>query len=75
MVSDLKQAGFVLNVLKSCLDPVQIGKWLGFIIDLRNGNFYIPEQKMESLKSAIKDAYPFTRVSVKQRALSDESYQ
>ena len=68
MVSDLKQAGFVLNVSKSCLDPVRIGKWLGFIIDLQNGNFYIPEQKMESLKSAITNAYPFTRVSVKQLA-------
>ena len=34
VVSDLKKAGFVLNLLKSHLDLQQIGKWLRFIIHL-----------------------------------------
>ena len=58
VVSDLKFAGFVLNVPKSHLDPQQVGKWLGFIIDLLEGNFYVPDDKLKSLKSAIRCAYP-----------------
>ena len=37
VVSDLERAGFVLNVNKCCLEPS--GKWLGFIVDLSEGNF------------------------------------
>ena len=39
VVSDLERAGFVLNVNKCCLEPCQSGKWLGFIVDLSEGNF------------------------------------
>ena len=39
VVSDLKLSGFVLNVQKSCLEPQQIGKWLGFNLDLLEGKF------------------------------------
>ena len=37
VVSDLERAGFVLNVNKCCLEPCQTGKWLGFIVDLSEG--------------------------------------
>ena len=36
-VSDLDRAGFVLNVIRSHLNLVQIIDWLGFILDLREG--------------------------------------
>lgn len=29
LMSDLEQAGFVLNVAKSCLEPHQVVDWLG----------------------------------------------
>ena len=58
VVSDLKLVGFVLNIPKSCLEPQQIGKWLGFILDLLKGNFHVPEDKQASVKYAIKNAYP-----------------
>ena len=67
VISDLEQAGFVLNIPKYCLKPQQIGKWLGFIIDLLKGKFYVPEDKLESLKAAI-NAYPFARAPVKSLA-------
>ena len=41
VVSDLTLAGFVLNIPKSHLDPQQVGRWLGFVIDLLEGNFHI----------------------------------
>ena len=34
VVSDLDRAGFVLNVIKTHLEPVHIIDWLGFVIDL-----------------------------------------
>ena len=46
VVSDLKKAGFVLNIPKSCLNPQQIGKWLGFIIDLHEVTFMCPKKKL-----------------------------
>ena len=33
VVSDLTRTGFVLNVSKSHLEPVQIIDWLGFTVD------------------------------------------
>ena len=30
---DLKLSGLKMNAEKSCLDPIQVGQWLGFIID------------------------------------------
>ena len=32
--ADLGDVGFLLNLIKSKLDPHQVGDWLGFIIDL-----------------------------------------
>ena len=53
---------------KSCLEPQQAGKWLGFIVDLHSGNFFVPSEKLESLKSSIKAAYPLTRVPARSLA-------
>ena len=68
VIRDLSRAGFILNKTKSCLEPQQVGKWLGFIVDLHEGNFFVPSEKLESLKSSIKAAYPLTRVSVRSLA-------
>ena len=41
VILDLDKAGFILSMLKSCLDPVQIDRWLGFILDLQVGSFRV----------------------------------
>ena len=46
---DLENAGFTINEGKSRLYPVQVGKWLGFIIDTFNYQFTVPEAKIEKL--------------------------
>ena len=53
VVSDLDRAGFVLNVIKTHLEPVQIIDWLGFVIDLREGSVSVVQHKIDRLKSAI----------------------
>ena len=63
-----KQALSSIPQIKSCLEPQQTGKWLGFVIDLNDGNFFVPSEKLESLKSSIKAAYPLTRVPVRSLA-------
>ena len=40
IISDLWQAGCVLNVTKSRLQPEQVGRWLGFSLDLKEGFFF-----------------------------------
>ena len=40
IVSDLEQAGFVLNVNKSRLKSEQVAVWLGFTLDLRERKFW-----------------------------------
>ena len=55
ITSDLDLAGFVLNIPKSQLEPHQHGGWLGFIID--HCNFHVPEEKIDGLKSSIRQAY------------------
>ena len=63
--ADLGDAGFVLNMVKSKLDPHQVGDWLGFIIDLTLGCFRVPEEKIERLKdSALGITHP-SRVPIR----------
>ena len=57
VVSDLDRAGFVLNIMKSQLSPVQVIDWLGFTLDLREGCFSAPQLKIDWLKSAIAQVY------------------
>ena len=43
--SDLASSGFIPNDSKSHWDPVQVGKWLGFLINTFQSTFQIPETK------------------------------
>ena len=58
---DLAQAGFVCNEEKSHWVPMQVGEWLGFIINTIMMTFQIPERKITKLKSlldsVIQDEY------------------
>lgn len=65
VVSDLKKVGFVLSASKSCSVPQLVYKWLGFIVNLYKGNFYIPKEKLESLISAIKSVHLLAKVPVR----------
>ena len=64
ILSDLDNAGFILNSEKSHLVPSQVGPWLGFIIDLNKGLFTVPPEKIAKLKAAIANVLPFGRNSV-----------
>ena len=65
VLSDLEEAGFLLSIDKCCLKPCQIGEWLGFIIDLVQGQFRVPEQKLEKLKSSIRSVSHLERIPVR----------
>jgi hypothetical protein len=56
ITDDLASAGFILNIPKSKLTPQQVGQWLGFIIDLLNGKFFVPKEKIAKLCRAIDSA-------------------
>ena len=47
---DLHFSGLKLNSLKSVLEPMQVGQWLGFIIDTIKMQFRIPSKKIDKLK-------------------------
>ena len=53
IVSDLERTGFVLNITKSRQKPEQVGAWLGFTLDLREGKFLVPEDKVARLVKSI----------------------
>ena len=52
--SDLASAGFVTNEEKSNWEPVQIGEWLGFLINTVRLTFQIPPKKLEKLRSSLE---------------------
>ena len=68
IVSDLECAGFVLNSDKSRLKPQQIGPWLGFIINLVEGKFMVPEEKVSKLVKSIESILAPSLVHVRQLA-------
>ena len=47
---DLELSGLKMNSEKSCLDPMQVSQWLGFIIDTIRMQFRIPDKKISKLK-------------------------
>ena len=53
-MSDHERAGFVVNIIKSHLIPEQIIDWLGFILDLREGCFSVPQYNVDRLKSVVE---------------------
>ena len=65
VLSDLKQAGLVLSLNKCALQPCQMRNWLGFVIDLAGGKFYIQEKKLDKLKNAVKSISALEKVPVR----------
>ena len=53
IMDDLALAGFILNIPKSKLTPQQVGQWLGFILDLLNGKYFVPKEKITKLCHSI----------------------
>ena len=51
---DLTLAGFVRNDEKCHLQPMQVGEWLGLIINTVNFHFEIPPRKIEKAKKSIE---------------------
>ena len=52
-VDDLALADFILNRTKSKLSPQQTGQWLGVIIDVLTGRYFVPEEKIVKLMHSI----------------------
>ena len=48
---DLGLGGLKLNREKSMLEPMQVGQWLGFVIDTIKMQFRVPPKKIAKLKS------------------------
>ena len=53
IMDDLALAGFILNIPKSKLTPQQVGQWLSFILDLLNGKYFVPKEKITKLCHSI----------------------
>ena len=49
MQNDLNNCGFLINILKSHFEPRQCGEFLGYLIDLVNGLFAVPQKKADNL--------------------------
>ena len=50
----MNKAGLVISIEKCALVSAQEGNWLGFIIDLANGCFYVSPEKIDRLQSRIR---------------------
>jgi len=48
---DLGLGGLKLNSEKSMLEPMQVGQWLGFVIDTIKKQSRVPSKKISKLKS------------------------
>ena len=68
VLKDLASAGLTINERKSILEPVQTGKWLGFVINTKTMEFSVPEQKIEKLINMIKSVLSSTTTSAKRIA-------
>ena len=53
---DPARAGFVVNMTKCKLTPLQKCTWLGFDIDLHLGRFSVPQEKIDALKIQLEQA-------------------
>ena len=51
--NDLHCAGFVINIEKSVWDPRKDIEWLGFKIDLAEGEFSVPDHKLVKVRSQL----------------------
>ena len=46
---DLSRAGLTVNARKSCFEPAQACKWLGFHLDFSVGRIFVSQEKIEAL--------------------------
>ena len=53
---ELNSAGLLVNEEKSHWHPMQVGEWLGLVINTITMSFHIPERKVEKLKSLLSSA-------------------
>ena len=53
---ELSSSGLLCNEEKSHWSPMQIGEWLGFVIDTISMSFQIPEKKVSKLKGLLDSA-------------------
>ena len=53
---ELNSAGLLVNEEKSHWHPMQVGEWLGLVINTITMSFHIPERKVEKLKSLLSFA-------------------
>ena len=52
---ELESAGFVINIEKSSWEPCNHLEWLGFQIDLCEGEFRVPQCKLDKLKVQLSE--------------------
>ena len=52
---DLESAGFIVNMEKSVWEPAYVMERLGFQIILSEGEFKVPENKLDNLKSQLRE--------------------
>ena len=64
-ITDLEDAGFVINYTKSKLKPVQFGEWLGTEIDTQNMIFKVPDEKIEKLHDMIASVLSSSKTNAK----------
>ena len=65
---DIENAGFVINGEKSIWEPSRAMEWLGFLIDLSVGEFFVPTHKIEALKSRLRETKEAKCASARQLA-------
>ena len=50
---NLTEAGFYINWSKSNLEPKQVGRWLGTVVDTRKMRFSVPAEKINKVRADI----------------------
>ena len=65
---DLESAGFIVNMEKSVWEPAYVMEWLGFQINLSEGEFKVPENKLKKLKSQLHKVDSVQSVSARSLA-------
>ena len=66
--NDLIQSGLKTNEKKSHWDPMQVGQWLGFIINTITMTFHVPQRKIDKLHSLINTMLTSSEIVVKDLA-------
>ncbi len=70
VVETLGKTGFVLNRAKSCLEPQQSAKWLGFKIDLEKGSITMPSERIAAVCEIISNMLSAPRLAFQVRKIA-----